>query len=66
MILAFRFLLISILLFASISASALSESKVFVTKTGAKYRRSTCRYAQSGNQYIQVCHCPTSLLEKGG
>ena len=48
MIPAFRFLLISVLLFASVSASAQSESKVFVTKTGARYHRSTCRYAQTG------------------
>ncbi|WP_157373416.1 hypothetical protein [Algoriphagus terrigena] len=46
MIPAFRFLLIPILLF--VSASAQSESNVFVTKTDAKYHRSTCRYAQIG------------------
>lgn len=27
---------------------AQSEPKVFVTKTGAKYHRSSCRYAQTG------------------
>ncbi|OOG73795.1 hypothetical protein B0E43_13210 [Algoriphagus sp. A40] len=53
MIPAFRFLLIPILLFASGSASAQSESKVLVNKTGAKYLRSTCRYAQTGDQDLQ-------------
>ncbi|WP_175454316.1 hypothetical protein [Algoriphagus alkaliphilus] len=48
MIPAFRFLLIYILLFTSATVYAQSESKVFVTKKGAKYHRSTCRYAQAG------------------
>ncbi|WP_343850924.1 hypothetical protein [Algoriphagus jejuensis] len=45
MIPAFRVFLISVLLFAFVSASAQSESKVFVTKTGAKCHRTTFRYA---------------------
>ncbi|OOG73796.1 hypothetical protein B0E43_13215 [Algoriphagus sp. A40] len=61
MIPAFRFLLIFVLLVASVSAPAQPESKVFVTKTGAKYHRSTCSYAQTGDQDLQVYNCSIAL-----
>jgi hypothetical protein len=47
-LLAFRFLLITIILLVSVSASAQSEIEVFITKTGAKFHRATCRYAETG------------------
>jgi hypothetical protein len=61
MIPAFRFLLISVLLFASVFASAQSGNKVYVTKTGTKCHRSTCGYTQTGDQYLQVCHFASFL-----
>jgi hypothetical protein len=48
MISAFRGLFLFLFLLGTISVFAQAESKVFVTKTGAKYHRSTCRYAQTG------------------
>lgn len=45
---ALRGLLLVLVLFVSLSGYAQTESKVFVTKTGAKYHKSSCRYAQTG------------------
>ena len=48
MISAFRGLFLFLFLLGTISVFAQTESKVFVTKTSAKYHRSTCRYSQTG------------------
>lgn len=43
-----KFIWIGILLMIFSGVWAQQESKVFVTKTGAKYHRSSCRFAQTG------------------
>ena len=43
-----KFFLLGVLLLICAGAFAQSESKVYITKTGAKYHRSNCRYAQTG------------------
>lgn len=42
-----KFFLLGVLLLICAGAFAQSESKVYITKTGAKYHRSNCRYAQT-------------------
>jgi hypothetical protein len=45
---AFRGFLLVLILFVSLSGYTQTETKVYVTKTGAKYHKSSCRYAQTG------------------
>lgn len=48
MIPIFRLTFLFLFLFLVIQAQAQTESKVYVTKTGAKYHKSSCRYAETG------------------
>lgn len=48
MIRAIRLLFLAVFILGVFKASAQTESKVFITKTGAKYHKSSCRYAQTG------------------
>lgn len=48
MIPAFRGLFLFLFFLGTVSVYAQTEPKIFVTKTGAKYHRSSCRYAQTG------------------
>lgn len=45
---AFRLAVIVFLSLLSFTVYAQSDTKVYVTKTGAKYHRSSCRYAKTG------------------
>lgn len=48
MIPAFRVLILFLFFLGTISVYGQTEPKVYVTKTGAKYHKSSCRYAQTG------------------
>lgn len=51
-----KFFLLGVLLLICDGAFAQSESKVYITKTGAKYHRSNCRYAPTECEAILNKH----------
>lgn len=48
MIQAIRLFFPAVFILGAFQATAQTESKVYITKTGAKYHRSSCHYAQTG------------------
>ncbi|WBL43549.1 hypothetical protein PBT90_02435 [Algoriphagus halophytocola] len=46
----FRSTLVLLLFFAMTTVAAQSESKVYITKTGERYHKSSCSYAKTGWQ----------------
>lgn len=43
-----RLFFLGVFILGAFQATAKTESKVFITKTGAKYHKSSCRYAETG------------------
>lgn len=48
MIQSSRLLFLAVFFLVVFQVTAQTESKVFITKTGAKYHKSSCRYAETG------------------
>lgn len=48
MIQVLRLFFLAVFILGAFQVKAQTESKVYITKTGAKYHKSSCRYAQTG------------------